>query len=82
MLDPSSTDEISCYEIATKNGLKVRDILQELATTFSADVLSFIRSETGLPFTFVINHYKMVDLGEEVQEGDRIDIHLGVVVGG
>lgn len=67
MLDPlSNDDDARYYEVSAKQGLRVMDILQELATKFPIDILSFTRSENRLPFTIVVNHYKPVGLADEV----------------
>jgi len=83
MLDPLSNDDTRCYEVSAEQSLRVMDILQELATKFSINILSFTRSENRLSFfRIVINHYKSVSLEDEVHEGDRIDIYFSVVGGG
>jgi len=69
-------DRIAYYEISPKEGLTIKDILREINYQF------FHRFSNPLPFTIVLNHSKIVDLEEEVREGDRVDIHLAIVTGG
>ena len=74
---PQFNGEIACFEISPKKGLTIKDIIRELGSNFSIDFTS-----KPLPFTIVINHSKVVNIEEEVKEGDRVDIHLAVVTGG
>jgi len=69
--------QIAYFEISPKKGLTIKDIIRELESNFSIDLLS-----KRLPFTIIINHSKVVNIEEEVKEGDRVDIHLAVVAGG